>query len=94
MTVEKHWIVEIRLTEQSDEGAVRTQAEARLRGRRDADLRGLGLARKHPDDADVPRIGDDLAAARALSDLAHHLLHVAIDDIEQATHEQVTRLTG
>lgn len=85
MTVEKHWTVEIHLTEQTDESGVRTHAEARLRTRAGTDLHGVGLARKHPDDADVPRIGDELAAARALSDLAHQLLHVAVDDIEQAT---------
>jgi hypothetical protein len=29
----------------------------------------------------VPEIGDELAAGRALSDLAHHLLDVAADDV-------------
>ncbi|MGW1997619.1 dsRBD fold-containing protein [Embleya sp. NPDC001921] len=31
---------------------------------------------------DVPEIGDELVAARALSDLAHQLLHAAAEDIE------------
>jgi len=33
----------------------------------------------------VPEIGDELAAARALSDLAHRLLDVTIADIEAIT---------
>lgn len=94
MTVEKRWTVEIELTERSEAGVVSTHAGARLRGRDGAEVRGEGLARKHPDDTDVPRIGDELAAARALSDMAHHLLHMAVDDIERTTHEPVTRLQG
>lgn len=30
----------------------------------------------------MPKVGEELAAARALSDLAHQLLHAAVDDIE------------
>ena len=60
----KHWTVDIHLTEHDAEGVVRTHAEARLRARDDTDLRGRGEARKHPDDPDVPEIGDELAASR------------------------------
>ncbi|QYN20311.1 dsRBD fold-containing protein [Amycolatopsis sp. DSM 110486] len=40
-------------------------------------------------DRDVPEIGDELAAARALSELAQRLLEVAAGDIEGVTHEPV-----
>jgi hypothetical protein len=39
----------------------------------------------NPTDRDIPEIGDELAVARALSDLAHKLLEVTAEDIEQIT---------
>ena len=83
MTEIKHWTVDIEI----DEHDGRTRAVAGL-GSRDGDrLVGVGLARLNPADRDVPDIGDELAVARALSDLAHNLLEVAAGDIEQVTHE-------
>lgn len=38
---------------------------------------------------EVPEIGDELAAARALADLAHYLLDATAADIEQLTHAAV-----
>jgi len=46
------------------------------------ELTGHGSAHCHPADADVPEIGDELAAGRALNDLAGQLLQVAERDIE------------
>lgn len=92
MEVTKHWTVDIYLTEHSDAEEVRTHAEARLHTQDATDLRGRGEARKHPADAHVPEIGDELAAARALSDLAHRLLDAAADDIEGVTGTPVTKL--
>jgi hypothetical protein len=92
MEVTKHWTVDIYLTEHSDAEVVRTHAEARLHTQDASDLRGRGDARKHPGDVDVPEIGDELAAARALSDLAHQLLSAAADDIEGVTGTPVTKL--
>lgn len=89
----KLWTVEIHLTEKAGvdefEGdvSVRTHAEARLSTGESEAMRGWGNARKHPADRDVPEIGDELAAARALSDLAHRLLHAAAADIEASTGE-------
>lgn len=40
---------------------------------------GAGHDRKH---RDAPEIGDELAVARALSDLGHQLLDAAAGDIE------------
>jgi hypothetical protein len=70
-----------------DEHDGRTRAIARLDRGRSEDLVGVGLARLSPADRDVPEIGDELAAARALSELSHRLLDAAADDIEQVTHE-------
>jgi Domain of unknown function (DUF1876) len=45
------------------------------------------LARLNPADSDVPEIGDELATARALADLAHQLIEVTAADIEKVTKE-------
>jgi hypothetical protein len=83
MPVAKRWTVEIFLGEEGGD----TYAEARLHTQDATDLRGKGSARCHPADANVPEIGDELAAARALSDLAHRLIVAAADDIEGITHK-------
>jgi hypothetical protein len=89
--VAKHWTVDVYLSERigpddlDDGESVRTFAEARLHSRDDTAVRGWGHARKNPKDRDVPEIGDELATARALSDLAHHLVELAARDIEAAT---------
>ncbi|MFI0510893.1 hypothetical protein RKD19_008023 [Streptomyces canus] len=46
------------------------------------ELNGHGTAHCNPADANVPEIGDELAAGRALNDLAGRLLQVAERDIE------------
>lgn len=80
MSQRRVWTVEIVFTEDED----RTRADARLStGARE--LNGWGRSRRNPSDPDVPAIGEELAAARALSDLAHHLVHeaaAAIEDFE------------
>ncbi|MEE1938958.1 DUF1876 domain-containing protein [Streptomyces sp. TRM 70361] len=43
---------------------------------------GQGTARRNPHDRDIPEIGDELAAGRAMNDLAHKLLSIAQTDIE------------
>jgi hypothetical protein len=83
----KAWNVEVTF----DEHEKRTRAKAQLkwRGRH---LVGVGTARLSPTDYDVPEIGDELAAARAFSDLAHQLLDLTASDIEAVTHKPVTPL--
>jgi hypothetical protein len=51
-------------------------------------MTGHGLARRHPDDQEVTQIGEEIAAARALSDLAHQLLSDAAGQIEGITHQR------
>ncbi|MFE0512222.1 DUF1876 domain-containing protein [Streptomyces sp. NPDC058964] len=45
-------------------------------------LTGHGTAHCHPADTNVPEIGDELAAGRAMHDLAHQLLNAAEGDIQ------------
>jgi len=84
MSATKNWHVDIYIGEREGQ----THAEARLRPNEEATLTGTGTARLNPTDRDVPEIGDELAAARALSDLAHRLIHAAAEDIEAITHER------
>jgi hypothetical protein len=81
MDAEKTWTVEVQIDEHED----RTRAVARLRIDDAESLTGTGLARLNPADRDVPKIGDELAVARALSELSHRLLDVAAGDIEQSS---------
>jgi hypothetical protein len=81
----KTWRVRIDIGEHDGQ----THAIARLDTGAGTKLRGVGEARLNPRDADVPEIGDELAAARALSHLAHALLDAAAADITQVLQSQV-----
>jgi hypothetical protein len=85
MTAMKRWQVEIILGE--DDG--RTYAEARLHTEIGVHLLGIGRAKLNPHDYDVPEIGDEIAVARALTDLGHRLLITAAMDLEQVTQAPV-----
>jgi len=80
------WRVDVLLGEREGH----THAKAMLHTHDDTHLVGTGLARLRPSERDVPEIGEEIAAARALIDLAHQLLHAAADDIEGVTSEAVT----
>ncbi|GAA2525789.1 DUF1876 domain-containing protein [Pilimelia columellifera] len=86
MTTAKHWTIDLYIDEHDDSRS--TRADARLLTGAGLNLHGSGSARRNPADQDVPDIGDELAVARALFDLAHHLLEAAAADIESATHER------
>jgi hypothetical protein len=81
----KRWTVDVFVDEEDGH----TYAEARLHTNDKTHLVGVGRARLNPADRDIPEIGDELAAARALNDLAHRLLIAATADIEAVTHEPV-----
>ncbi|NNE95776.1 MAG: DUF1876 family protein [Acidimicrobiales bacterium] len=49
----------------------------------DRSLSGRGRSRRNPDDPSIPRVGEELAAARALHDLANHLTEDAWATIEK-----------
>ena len=72
-----------------DEHEKRTRAKVRLSWHGN-ELVGVGLARLDPADEPVAAIGDELAIARALSDLSQQLLQLTVSDIEAATHKPVT----
>ena len=74
---DQNWSVEIAFTEDGD----RTRADAvlELASQR---FHGFGQAKRAPEDPRVPVIGQDLAAARALSALSHQLLDAAAERIE------------
>jgi hypothetical protein len=74
---ETTWTITIEFTEDGD----RTRADAILTGAPD-ELRGWGRARRNPADPDLPAVGEEVAAARALSDLTNHLLEQAAHRIE------------
>lgn len=73
----KTWDVKIHLYEEDGH----TSAEATLRTDQGTELRHRGLARRNPEDREVPEIGDELAAYRALSGLAEDLLDAALADV-------------
>jgi hypothetical protein len=80
---EKGWSVNIVI----DEHGGQTRAKAQLFAEGRSDLVGVGLARLNPTDSDVPTIGDELAVARALADLAHQLIEATATDIESVTKQ-------
>ncbi|MDX2380373.1 MAG: DUF1876 family protein [Acidimicrobiia bacterium] len=47
---------------------------------------GEGKSHRNPSDPSMPRVGEELAAARALHDLANHLTEDAWSIIEAASH--------
>lgn len=81
----KTWTILVTL----DEGEDDTHADAVLNMGDKFEMRAHGFARKNPRDEAVPQVGDELAAARALSGLAHDLLDMASREIEQHTHQPV-----
>ncbi|MGW5661549.1 DUF1876 domain-containing protein [Streptomyces sp. NPDC003758] len=75
----KQWTVDIYITEDGDD----THARAVLRAPDASTVAGRGAARRNPVDRPIPEIGDELAASRALEDLAIRLHDVASEDIVQ-----------
>ena len=71
--------VDITLTEDADH----CEAVARVH-MRDHDFAGWGRARRHPADPEMPVVGEELAVARALSDVSHQLVVAAADSLESS----------
>jgi hypothetical protein len=85
MIAVKRWRVDVFVGENDGQ----TYAEARLHTEVGDHLLGVGRAQLNPNDHDVPEIGDEIAVARALSDLGHRLLITAAGDLEQVTNQPV-----
>ncbi|WP_326822826.1 DUF1876 domain-containing protein [Streptosporangium sp. NBC_01756] len=77
----KQWTVQVYITEEGND----TSARAVLSTRDKTHMTGVGHARRNPADQLAPEIGDELAVARALSDLGSRLLTVTSEDIAQFT---------
>ncbi|MFJ6937287.1 DUF1876 domain-containing protein [Streptomyces sp. NPDC101132] len=75
------WHVE---TEFEDEGH-RTSAACLLRLADGTELRARGYSLRHPSDPEQLRVGEEIAGARALMDLASKLLEKAHGEIDEMT---------
>lgn len=84
MSTVDRWSVELSIREHEGE----THADARLVMDDGAHMLGHGRARRNPSDPNVLEIGEKIAVARALSDLAHLLLGSAATQLEDITHER------
>jgi hypothetical protein len=82
----KTWRVDIYLYE--DQAA--TSANAVLHSDVPAPLDVRGEARRSPADPDMPAVGDEVAAARALRHLADRLLEMASSDLSDAEGHPVS----
>lgn len=71
---------EIELSFEEDGDHTEARATLVLRG---ATFTGFGRARRNPSDPNVPVVGEELAAARALSDLTHKLVDAAAGTISE-----------
>jgi len=78
--VEMNWTVTISVNERDDQ----TRATARMRFGEKESV-GVGLSRLSPAEHGVAGIGRELAVARALSDLARHMMAGTATDIENIT---------
>jgi hypothetical protein len=77
-TATRHWDVQLEMLEDRDHCEVLARLDTGERS-----LVGFGRSRRSQDDSPVPRIGEELATARALYDLAHQLSQDAWSLIEQ-----------
>jgi hypothetical protein len=81
--------VDLSTTEDAEGEHQLTVAHARLAPPGGTALEGFGRARRNPSDEDVTEIGNELAAARALRDLADRLLNATSDDLSAIEHHRV-----
>jgi hypothetical protein len=78
------WEVRLTLTEEGEKTSADVYVETGTRT-----IRGSGTAQRNPADFDVPAIGDELAAGRALVDAGRHLIGTASFDIESCERRPV-----
>jgi hypothetical protein len=71
--------IDISLTEDADH--CEAVARVTMRGR---EFTGWGRAQRNPADPHVPVVGEELAVARALSEVSHQLVVAAADSLESA----------
>ncbi|WP_354643686.1 dsRBD fold-containing protein [Kitasatospora camelliae] len=78
--MQNHWDVELSF----EEDGTHTSCEARLIGQGAPGLSGHGASLRSLADRPAPRIGEELAAARALEELCRNLRSQANGDINDA----------
>lgn len=83
------WHVELEFKE--DDTHTRAAALVRLPNGRE--IRGHGHASRHRSDANQPRVGEEVAAARALNDIVTQLLDTAHGEIDAASGRQSRPIT-
>ncbi|ANW18738.1 DUF1876 domain-containing protein [Streptomyces clavuligerus] len=66
-----------------EEGHHRTRAAALVRLPDGTEVRGHGSAQRHPSDAEQLRVGEEIAGARALMDIASQMLQKAHAEIDE-----------
>ncbi|MEU8523212.1 DUF1876 domain-containing protein [Streptomyces sp. NBC_01216] len=75
------WHVDMEFKEEGS----RTQAAALVRLGDGTEFRARGSAHRHPSDPEQLRVGEEIAGARALMDLASQLLQKAHTEIDEAS---------
>jgi hypothetical protein len=75
-----HEQVTLEIEMEEDDEHTDARASLTLKGAR---YTGWGRARRNPVDPNQPVVGEQLAAARALSDLSHKLLDAAAETISE-----------
>ncbi|AJE41107.1 DUF1876 domain-containing protein [Streptomyces nodosus] len=83
------WHVELEFEEDEE----RTRAAALVRLPDGNEVRSHGYASRHHSDANQPRVGEEIAGARALNDLAFRLLGKAHSEIDEASGRTSRPLT-
>ncbi|MBT2493065.1 DUF1876 domain-containing protein [Streptomyces sp. ISL-96] len=84
------WHIEMEFQEEDG----RTRAAAMVRLGDGVELRAHGYAKRHPTDVEQMRVGEEIAGARALMDLASQLLGKAHDEIDEASGRSSYPLTS
>ncbi|MFJ1752848.1 DUF1876 domain-containing protein [Kitasatospora sp. NPDC088134] len=82
------WHIEMEFAEDGD----RTRAAALVRLSDGTELRGHGSSTRHHDDRPQLRVGEEVAGARALNDLAMQLLTKAQEEVARPTAAPMTPL--
>ncbi|MFE5855420.1 MULTISPECIES: DUF1876 domain-containing protein [unclassified Streptomyces] len=83
------WHIELEFQEEHD----RTRAAAMVRLADGTEFRSHGLAQRHPSDPEQLRVGEEIAGARALMELASQLLQKAHTEIDEASGRTSHMLT-
>jgi hypothetical protein len=73
-------VIEARITLDEDVDQTEAEVELDLKG---VTFTGRGRARRNPADPSQPVVGEELATARALSDLVHKLVDAAAETISE-----------